>query len=107
MDLLDESLRFRHDIHWSVFMVDEKDSRSASAGPIRGVILDYGEVLCHRPSPEVLAEMAGIFGIDEDKFLPIYRSSRNPYDRGDFTGHDYWIEVAGRGDGRASCRERV
>ena len=77
-------------------MVDEKDSRSASAGPIRGVILDYGEVLCHRPSPEVLAEMAGIFGIDEDKFLPIYRSSRNPYDRGDFTGHDYWIEFARR-----------
>ena len=77
-------------------MVDEKDSRSAPAGPIRGVILDYGEVLCHRPSPEVLAEMAGIFGIDEDKFLPIYRSSRNPYDRGDFTGHDYWIEFARR-----------
>src|SRR5437667_3745635 len=65
MDLLPESLRFRHDIHWSVFMVDEKDSRSASAGSIRGVILDYGEVLCHRPSPEVLAEMAGIFGIDK------------------------------------------
>ena len=77
-------------------MVDEKVSRSAFAGPIRGVILDYDEVLCHRPSPEVLAEMAGIFGIDEDKFLPIYRSSRNPYDRGDFTGHDYWVEFARR-----------
>src|SRR2546429_9473088 len=77
-------------------MVDEKDSPLASAGPIRGVILHYGEVLCSRPSPEVLAEMAGIFGIDEDKFLPIYRSSRNPYDRGDFTGHDFWIEFARR-----------
>ena len=77
-------------------MVDEKDSRGASAGPIRGVILDYGEVLCHRPSPQVLAEMAGIFGIKQDKFLPIYRSSRNPYDRGDFSGHDYWLEFARR-----------
>jgi putative hydrolase of the HAD superfamily len=96
MDLLDESLRFRHDIYRSVLMVDEKDSRSASAGPIRGVILDYGEVLCHRPSPEVLGQMASIFGIDEDKFLPIYRSSRNPYDRGDFDGHSYWIEFARR-----------
>src|SRR5438094_9512581 len=96
MDLLDESLRFRHDIHWSVFMVDEKDSRLASAGPIRGVILDYGEVLCSRPSPEALAEMAGIFGIGEDKFLPIYRSSRNPYDRGDFTVHDSWLVFARR-----------
>jgi len=77
-------------------MVDEKDSRSASAGPIRGVILDYGEVLCYRPSLDVLEEMAGIFGIDEDKFLSIYRSSRNPYDRGDFNGHDYWLEFARR-----------
>src|SRR5438093_3037613 len=49
-------------------MFDEIDSPGASAGPIREVILDYGEVLCHRPSPEVLEEMAGIFGIDEDKF---------------------------------------
>ncbi len=40
--------------------------------------------------------MAGIFGIDEDKFLPIYRSSRNPYDRGDFTGDTYWAEFARR-----------
>src|SRR5438552_18429987 len=40
--------------------------------------------------------MAGIFGIGEDKCLPIYRSSRNPYDRGDFTGHDYWLEFARR-----------
>jgi len=77
-------------------MVDEKDSHGASVGQISGVILDYGEVLCHRPSPEALAEMAGIFGIEEDKFLPIYHSSRNPYDRGDFTGHDYWIEFARR-----------
>jgi len=77
-------------------MFDEKHSRGASAGPIRGVILDYGEVLCYRPSPDVLAEMTGIFGVDEDKFLPIYRSSRNPYDRGDFSGHDYWIEFARR-----------
>ena len=77
-------------------MTDEKDSRLASPQTISGVILDYGEVLCWRPSTEALAEMAGIFGIDEDTFLPIYRSSRNPYDRGDFTGHDYWIEFARR-----------
>ena len=75
-------------------MTDEKDSRLASPQTISGVILDYGEVLCWRPSTEALAEMAGIFGIDEDTFLPIYRSSRNPYDRGDFNGHDYWIEFA-------------
>ncbi len=79
-------------------MVDARNSRVASPGSIRAVVLDYGEVLCHRPSPEALVEMAGIFGIDEDKFLPIYRSSRNPYDRGDLAPHDYWAEFAGRAD---------
>lgn len=77
-------------------MVDESNPRLAAERPISGVILDYGEVLCSRPAPEALAEMAGILGMDEDKFLPIYRSSRNPYDRGDFTGHDYWIGFARR-----------
>lgn len=77
-------------------MVDESNPRLACARPISSVILDYGEVLCSRPSPEALAEMAGILGIDEDKFLPIYRSSRDPYDRGDFTGQAYWAEFARR-----------
>ncbi len=77
-------------------MVDAKNSHVASRETIRAVVLDYGEVLCHRPSPEALADMAGVFGIDEDKFLPIYRSSRNPYDRGDFTPHAYWAEFARR-----------
>src|SRR5712692_4610393 len=30
------------------------------------------------------------------RFLPIYRSSRNPYDRGDLSPHDYWTEFARR-----------
>ncbi len=77
-------------------MVDEKNSRLASTQMIRAVILDYGEVLCFRPSPEALAGMAGIFGIGVDNFLPIYRSSRNPYDRGDLTAHAYWVEFARR-----------
>ena len=77
-------------------MVDERNSHLASLQTISAVILDYGEVLCWRPSSEALVEMAGIFGIDEDRFLPIYRSSRNPYDRGDLTAHDYWVEFARR-----------
>ena len=77
-------------------MVVEKNSRAASARTIRAVVLDYGEVLCHRPSPHALADMAGVFGIQEDRFLPIYRSSRDPYDRGDFTGQAYWVEFARR-----------
>jgi len=77
-------------------MVGKRDSREASATTICAVILDYGEVLCHRPSPNAIADLARVFGIDEDKFLPIYRSSRNPYDRGDLTAHAYWQEFARR-----------
>ncbi len=77
-------------------MVDARNSRVPSTGTIRAVVLDYGEVICHRPSPQALADMAGVFGIEEDKFLPIYRSSRDPYDRGDLSPHDYWVEFAGR-----------
>jgi len=95
MDSLDESLCFRKILNGEPSMVD-KSNPQRSERPIRGVILDYGEVLCSRPSPEAIAEMAGIFGIEEDRFLPIYRSSRNPYDRGDLSPHDYWTEFARR-----------
>jgi len=63
---------------------------------IRAVILDYGEVLCSRPSPDAIAGLAGILGIDAEHFLAMYRSSRNPYDRGDLTAHAYWVELARR-----------
>src|SRR5207302_5563710 len=63
---------------------------------ISAVILDYGEVLCSPPSPDAIAGMAGVLGIDAQNFLAIYRSSRNPYDRGDLTAHAYWVEFARR-----------
>src|SRR5437879_9589429 len=75
-------------------MADKSDL--ACARQIGAVVLDYGEVLCSRPSPDALAGMAGMFGIDAEKFLAIYRSSRNPYDRGDLTADAYWAELARR-----------
>jgi putative hydrolase of the HAD superfamily len=79
-------------------MADKSDPRLAYARHIGAVVLDYGEVLCSRPSPDALAGMAGMFGIDAEEFLTIYRSSRNPYDRGDLTADAYWAELA-RGAG--------
>src|SRR5258708_15174774 len=52
MELLDESLCFRHDIPRERSMVDERNSHLASSQTISAVILDYGEVLCCRPSSE-------------------------------------------------------
>src|SRR5260370_24534652 len=77
-------------------MADDRNSRVAPARTISAVILDYGEVLCFRSSPEALAGMAGIFGIGVDNFFPIYPSSRNPNDRGDLPAHAFWVEFPRR-----------
>ncbi len=77
-------------------MADKNTSVLASGRRFGAVILDYGEVLCLRPSPDFLASMASTLGIELENFLPIYRSSRNPYDRGDFTANAYWVEFARR-----------
>ena len=57
---------------------------------VRGVILDYGEVLCHRPVQTDLARMADIFGISPDQFAARYEKNRRAYDRGDLTPEEYW-----------------
>ncbi len=62
--------------------------------PIRAVIMDYGEVLCFRPSSEDTERFARIFHMDPQSFLPIYLESRAPYDRGDLEPAEYWNKFA-------------
>lgn len=61
---------------------------------IRGLILDYGEVLCNRPSPHVLERMASSTGIAPEVFAERYQQERGPYDRGDYSPEEYWSRVA-------------
>ena len=61
---------------------------------IHAVVLDYGEVLCFRPTPEEIARMARVFQLDSDRFWQIYHLSRAAYDRADFTAVDYWRQFA-------------
>ncbi len=61
---------------------------------IRGVILDFGEVLCHEPSPGKLARMADALGLDHETFLARYSQERPTYDQGLLTPEDYWSRVA-------------
>jgi FMN phosphatase YigB (HAD superfamily) len=61
---------------------------------ISAVIFDYGEVLCHPPSNEHLARMAGAFRIPREEFLSVYVASQNPYDRGDVRAEEYWRRFA-------------
>jgi putative hydrolase of the HAD superfamily len=60
----------------------------------RAVILDYGEVLCHRPTAEDFGRMAKMLGISFDSFGERWERSRPPYDRGDLTAEEYWRKFA-------------
>lgn len=68
--------------------------RGKDNSPIRAVILDYGEVLCHQPTPEALEHMASIFHYDRKTFMERYSVSRNPYDQGVIETTDYWKKFA-------------
>jgi putative hydrolase of the HAD superfamily len=61
---------------------------------IRAVILDFGEVLCHLPTPDAIDRLARMFQMDSQSFFPIYLESRGPYDRGDLLPAEYWQEFA-------------
>jgi putative hydrolase of the HAD superfamily len=70
------------------------DTSASKPPPIRAVILDYGEVLCHLPSTETIERLASIFQMDPRTFLPIYLETRAPYDRGDLLPDEYWRKFA-------------
>lgn len=63
------------------------------AGPIRGVILDYGEVVCRQPTAEQLVRMAAAVGLDASSFRTRYDQDRLLYDRGDLSPRDYWSKL--------------
>lgn len=69
-----------------------RDERGADG--IHGLILDYGEVLCHRPAPDSIARMADALRLDPETFAARYQLERGPYDRGDIWYPDYWSKVA-------------
>ena len=60
----------------------------------RGLILDYGEVLCLKPTLEQIERMAAIFGISAGHFMKLYERNRREYDRGDFSPERYWFSFA-------------
>jgi putative hydrolase of the HAD superfamily len=72
----------------------ETQAPAKSAPEIHAVILDFGEVLCHPPTPEAVAPLAGMFQMDSQSFFPIYLESRGPYDRGDLFPGEYWEKLA-------------
>jgi len=61
---------------------------------VEAVILDYGEVLCHRPSPEEVGRLATVFELTPESFRDRWDRSRAPYDRGVISPEVYWLQFA-------------
>jgi len=70
------------------------DHSPLPGSPIRAVILDYGDVISHPADPAVIAEMAEMFRLTEDRFRQIYGSFRLAYDRGTLDATQYWSNIA-------------
>src|SRR5271169_5142342 len=61
---------------------------------IRAVILDYGEVISHRPSEGEFERLAKTFGADENSFQALWDKNRGAFDRGDMTARAYCTALA-------------
>lgn len=71
-----------------------------------GVIFDYGGVLASHQTEAEAAQMAGMAEIDPVRFQELYWGDRHAYDRGDFSGLDYWRQI-GRLGGNALTDETI
>ena len=78
----------------------------SGAREIRAVVLDYGEVLCHRPSDEEFGRMAKMFGADRNSFPAMWNKNRGELDRGEMSPEAYWRTMA-EDAGRRIDREQL
>ena len=69
-------------------------SENSPTREIEAVILDYGEVLCHRPTPDEVGQLATVFGLTVESFSDRWDRSRPSYDRGVITPEAYWLQFA-------------
>ncbi|HLJ18092.1 MAG TPA: HAD family phosphatase [Bryobacteraceae bacterium] len=60
----------------------------------KAIIFDFGGVLCNHPPQKEIDELAALWGLQADEFLKHYWAHRLPYDRGDLTPEQYWMQFA-------------
>src|SRR5271166_3615454 len=72
---------------------------------INAVILDYGEVLCHRPSRAEFHRLANAFGADSSAFPALWEKNRGAFDRGDMTAEAYWSALAENASAELSAEQ--
>ncbi len=63
---------------------------------IKGIIFDYGNVLCEPQEPGEVQAMADALGMELERFKEKYWRDRRPYDRADLDAVEYWNRIAGR-----------
>lgn len=61
---------------------------------LKAVILDYGEVLSHRPTADESARLASFFNLRADQLPALWERNRGAYDRGDLAPDVYWSMLA-------------
>ncbi|MBV8816860.1 MAG: HAD family phosphatase [Acidobacteriaceae bacterium] len=61
---------------------------------IKGLIFDYGNVLCEPQRVSDLQTMARILQMSKETFEPIYWTYRVSYDASKMTAREYWEQVA-------------
>lgn len=61
---------------------------------IRGVIFDYGEVLCYRAASNDVRRVADVLEVSEQALRAAYGIDRDAYDRGDIEPSEYWEKTA-------------
>ncbi len=66
------------------------------ASEIKGIIFDYGNVLCDPQEPGDVQAMADALGVGRAQFEEKYWRDRRPYDRADLDAAEYWNRVAAR-----------
>jgi putative hydrolase of the HAD superfamily len=62
---------------------------------IKAILFDYGMVLSAPPLPDAWERMKAIAGLDEAGLHGGYWGPRHEYDRGTYTGEEFWRLVAG------------
>ncbi|MGA2600627.1 MAG: HAD family phosphatase [Bryobacteraceae bacterium] len=66
------------------------------ASEIKGIIFDYGNVLCEPQEPHEVQAMADALELELEPFKEKYWRDRRTYDRADLGAAEYWNRIAGR-----------
>ena len=61
---------------------------------LRAVVFDYGMVLSGPPQLDAHQQLKSITGLSHDEFERYYWADRHAFDRGDYTGLEYWQKLA-------------